>query len=76
MGELVCILCRMLRCHYMTKAAELRLYGMMGLNFCHHFCSFGGFVPLEIFETYSDVTITGERLQTLTDALHSWPLSH
>ena len=45
-------------------------------SFCHHFCFFGVFVPLEIFETYSDVTITGERLQTLTYALHLWPLSH
>ena len=73
MGELVCILCRMLRCHYMTKAAELRLYGRMGLSaiICQTIvCLFGVFVP---FETYSDVTVTSERLQTLTYALHLWP---
>ena len=76
MGELVCILCRMLRCHYMTKAAELRLYGRMGLSaiICQTIvCLFGVFIPLEIFETYSDVTVTSERLQTLTYALHLWP---
>ena len=28
-----------------------------------------------IFHSYRDVTITGERLQILTYARHSWPLS-
>ena len=28
------------------------------------------------FHSYGDVTITGERLQILTDARHSWPLSN
>ena len=33
------------------------------------------FIPLEIFHSYGDVTMTGEGLQILTDARHSWPLS-
>ena len=32
-------------------------------------------VPLENFHSYGDVTIAGERLQILSYARHSWPLS-
>ena len=41
------------------------------------FVCLGFIVPLEnrIFHPYGDVTITGERLQILTYARHSWPLS-
>ena len=33
------------------------------------------FIPERIFHSYGDVTITGEGLQILTYARHSWPLS-
>ena len=33
------------------------------------------YVPLENFQSYGDVTITGEGLQILTHARHLWPLN-
>ena len=33
------------------------------------------FVPLKTFHSFGDITIIGERLQILTHARHSWPMS-
>ena len=39
-------------------------------------CLFGNYRPtLKFFHSYGDVTITGERLENLNYAWHSWPLS-
>ena len=42
---------------------------------CFPFVCSEFFVPFENFHSFADVTIAGERLQFLTYARHSWPLS-
>ena len=56
---------------YMSVWFILFCFVFVGLFVCLEFI-----VPLEnFFYSYVDVTITGEGLQSLTYAQHSWPLS-
>ena len=58
---------------------SLRAFGSGGLKSFVWFFFFGGGClssHSRIIHTYGDVTITGEGLQILTYARHSWPLSH
>ena len=44
-------------------------------SLCLFVCLFVISLPLRIFHSWGDVTITSEELQILTYAQHSWPLS-
>ena len=50
---------------------------LINLNWHNNSCLFDWSLSshFRIFHSYGDITITGEGLQTLTFAQHSWPLS-
>ena len=57
------------------KQADLVIYSTLHWFFVCLFVCMGLISHPRIYHSYGDVTITGEGLQILTYARHSWPLS-